>query len=467
MPIVPLSVRRRVASPLATALATALSAMVFASCGGDTAPSGGTVDAPGINNSGTFARIQTEVFNTRCVSCHRAGDPNAKQSGLILTADSSYAQLVGVPSVHQIAKADGLRRVLAFKSDSSLLFHKIAWIPGHHSRDYGQLMPMGTTAGLTAGQLEYIRRWIEAGAPRTGHVVDTAVLADARTQSATFTPLAPPSANGLQLGVDSFAITPGSERELFVYRKLNNASELYVNRIQSRMRPGSHHLLLYTFDDAKTQFPCNIRPTADITRDIRTADGGYNVLNMLPMACHVFFAGAMTPDFDYRFPTGVALRLPPNTSLDFNVHYVNRSPIPLPGQAFANLYTVDKSAVQTVAQTLNFANEDLNLPPGQRTTVRRAFTVGRRTTILALTSHMHSMGERFEVRVRRASGAETVVYTNTDWEHPTFTNYDTPIVLEAGDALVSNVTYNNVTANTIRFGLASTDEMDIIFGYWY
>ena len=77
------------------------------------------------------------------------------------------------------------------------------------------------------------------------------------------------------------------------------------------------------------------------------------------------------------------------------------------------------------------------------------------------------MGEKFEVRVRRANGVETVVYTNTDWEHPVFTNYDTPLVLEAGDALVSSVTYNNVSSNTIRFGLSSTDEMDIIFGYWY
>lgn len=448
------------------ALTLTLSALLSA-CGGDSAAPGGGTEPPTGTSSGTFARIQAEVFNAQCVSCHRTGDPNAKQSGLVLTSDSSYLQLIGVPSVHQIAKADGMRRVQAFKGDSSLLYHKLAWVPGHHSRDYGQLMPMGTVKGLTAGQLEYVRRWIEAGAPKTGHVVDTLVLADTRGQAATFTPLAPPGAGGLQLGVDSFTVTPSAERELFVYRRLNNAGELYVNRIQSRMRPGSHHLLLYTFDESKTSFPCNGRPIPDVTRDIRTADGGYNILNMLPMACHVFFAGAMTQDFDYRFPAGVALRLPPNTSLDFNVHYVNRSPIPLPGQAFANLYMVDKSAVQTVAQTLNFANEDLTLPPNQRTTVRRAFTVNRKTTILALTSHMHSMGEKFEVRVRRVNGTEVVVYTNTDWEHPSFTNYDVPIVLESGDALVSNVTYNNVSSSIIRFGLSSKDEMDIIFGYWY
>ncbi|MEP6779120.1 MAG: hypothetical protein ABJC26_04465, partial [Gemmatimonadaceae bacterium] len=397
---------------------------------------------------------------------HKTGDPNAKSSGLVLTADSSYQQLVGNASLQQIAHADGLTRVMAFKADSSLLYHKLAWVPGHHSRDYGQLMPEGTTAGLTVGQLEYLRRWIEAGAPKTGHVADTLLLNDTRVQAASFTALPKPSV-GIQLGVDSFAVAPVTERELFVYRKLNNASDLYVNRIESRMRPGSHHLLLYTFDETKTTFPCNTRPTTDAVRDIRFADGSYNIINMLPMACHIFFAGAMQPDFDYKFPAGVALRLPAGSSIDFNVHYVNRSPIPMPAQAFSNLYTVDKSQVTTVAQALNFANEDLTIPPGKRTTISKSFGISKKTTILALTSHMHSMGERYEIHIKRASGADQLVYTNLDWQHPAFTNFDTPLVLEAGDSLVSVVTWNNITNNTIHFGLASTDEMDIIFGYWY
>ena len=443
------------------ALSTLLGAA--AACGGDAATEG----APGSAADGTFARIQRDILDRSCVSCHRTGDANARQSQLVLTSDSAYLQLVGVGSTQQIARADGVTRVKPYRADSSLLYHKLSWIPGHHSRDYGQLMPMGTTKGVTAGQLEYVRRWIEAGAPRTGHVVDTAVLADVRLQSASFTPLAAPAAAGLQLKVDSFAVSPGSERELFVYRRLGNATDLYVTRIQSRMRPGSHHLLLYTFDESRTSFPCNLRPPADAVRDIRNADGTMNIVNMLPMACHVYFAGAMTQDFDYRFPAGVALRLPANTSLDFNVHYVNRAPIDLPGEAFANLYTADRSQVQTVARTLNLANTSFSLPPKQRTTVRTVFPMSVRTTVLGLTSHMHSMGERYEIRVRRADGTENTVYVNTDWEHPGFTNFDTPLVLQPGDALVSVVTWNNVTDRTIGFGLLSSDEMNIIFGYAY
>ncbi len=440
--------------------------LTVACSGGDGAASESIAPSPTIAE-GSYARIQRDILNPSCVSCHKTGDANARQSGLVLTADSSYQQLVGVASLQATAKASGLLRIKAFRSDSSLFYHKLAWIPGHHSIDYGNLMPMGTVQGLTAGQLEYVRRWIEAGAPRTGHVADTLLLLDTRVQTATFSPLPAPTSGGLQLKVDSFAVSPLGERELFVNRRVGNATDLYVTRIESRMRPGSHHLLLYTFDEKNTAFPCNTRPYVDVVRDIRNRDGTMNLANMLPMACHVFFAGAMTPDFDYRFPTGVALKLPANTTLDFNVHYVNRSPADLPGEAFANLYFTDKASIQTVARTLNYANQDISLPPGKRTTLTKVFTMPTRTTILGLTSHMHSLGERFEIRVRRANGTETTVYVNTDWEHPGFANFAVPLVLEAGESLVSVVTWNNTTTRFISFGLASTDEMDIIFGYAY
>jgi hypothetical protein len=39
--------------------------------------------------------------------------------------------------------------------------------------------------------------------------------------------------------------------------------------------------------------------------------------------------------------------------------------------------------------------------------------------------------------------------------------------LGPGEGLKSIVTYNNNTGTTVRFGLQSTDEMGIIFGYAY
>lgn len=455
---------RALAAPAVAALAAVLAAALPACGGGGDAPSA-TPEA-----EASFAVLQARVLTSQCVSCHSSAAP---QGGLALDGASAHAQLVDAQPTHPTARADGLRRVVPGDTARSLLWHKLVWAPGHHARDYGLPMPLGTPAGLTQGELAFVRRWIEAGAPRDGRVADVALLDDRRPQRIpTFEPL-PRPAQGIQLRVDSFGVRPNFERELFVLRPLNNASDVFVNRFEFRMRPGSHHLLLYDFDNARSQLCTpSIRALAGVlpgqVRDIRNPDGSMNMLAMAPMACHVFVAGSMTQTYDWRFPEGVALRLPANTALDFNLHYVNKTGAELPGEAYANLHTVDRSQVRFVARPLNLGNEDLVLPPRRRTTVTKEFPVrDSAMTIVALTSHMHALGERFVIRIKGGPRDGQVVYENTDWEHPAMTTFTPALVLRRGEALVSTVTFNNTRDRTVRFGLTSDDEMAIIFGYWY
>src|SRR5207344_1330613 len=105
-----------------------------------------------------------------------------------------------------------------------------------------------------------------------------------------------------------------------------------------------------------------------------------------------------------------ALRLPASMSIDMNVHYVNRTAAQIPGEAYANLYTVPQAQVQKVAQTLNMANTNINLPPGIETTLEKTFTVSQTTTIFMLTSHMHSLGTRFQIRVVGGARNGELVY---------------------------------------------------------
>jgi mono/diheme cytochrome c family protein len=426
--------------------------------------------APG--DLSTFDLIQREIFDTQCVSCHRVGVAFGAQSGLDLSPGRSHGALVNAQPTNAHARADGMLRVTPRNAERSLLYHKLQGVAHHHGRDYGAPMPLGAEP-LFNGQVEFILRWIEAGAPRAGDVADVKLLEDrTRPSQEPFVAL-PVPARGFQLRIEPFAVKPQFERELFVLKSVGNTSDVYVNRIETKMRAGSHHLLVYTFAPTMPQL---LRPQPNVMRDIRNPDGSLNLLNMATMAYHVFFAGAMTPQSDFWFPPGVALRLSTNAALDLNAHYVNRTSGDITGEAFVNLHTVPQSEVQQVARTLNLAHTDFSLPPNQRTTIRRTFMVGSgdlapgadgTVKVVSLSSHMHERGERFVIRIVGGSRDGEIVYDNRDWAAPAIITYSPVLVLRAGEGLMSEVTFNNTTSRTIRFGLTSEDEMAIIFGYAY
>jgi hypothetical protein len=431
---------------------------VVAACGGEAA-------APPAVTEGSFAQLQRAVLTPSCAvaGCH-VSTSAALSGDLTLTADLAYDRLVDVLAHQPNARRDGLLRVRPGKPDSSLLYQKLL-VSGAHA-EYGNTMPVGAEP-LSAGRLAFVRQWIAAGAPRTGFVADSALLASATPQPTTsFTALpAPAPDEGIQVVVDPFTVAPNYERELFVYRTLGNTQPVYVNRIQTLMRPYSHHFVLYAFQTGS--FPCTAPPTANQVRDIRNANGTMNILAMLPMACHVFLGGSMSERGDYLFPFGVALELPAQMGIDVNVHYVNRTPGDVPGEAYANFYTTPASQVQKVARALNMSNTSITIPAGRDTTIGKTFTVSKTTTVFALTSHMHALGTRFLIKVVRQGVVGETVYETTDWAHPAMLTLTTPLVLQPGDGLRSVVTWNNTTSQRVSFGLMSTNEMAIIFGYYY
>ena len=445
--------------PVRIIVVAAVVATAFAAC--DRQPSEPTVPA------GSFAQLQRSTFAKSCAvsGCHVSS--SASSSGnLVLTGGGVYAALVGATPTNLNAKNDGLRRVVKYQPDSSLLYQKIVLASNAHFGAYGGTMPVGI-APMSVGQVEFVRKWIEAGAPESGYVADSTLLTDATPQaSLTFAPLVvPATGGGFQIKADVFTVQPNFERELFVFRPLGNAGKVYVNRIQTTMRPFSHHFVLYTMGGPASNPNC--APQPNIVRDIRNTDGTLNFAAMRPMSCHVFFGGSMAQQSDYRFPDGVGLELPAAAAIDLNVHYANHTQGTVPGEAYANIYTMPAASVQKVAHSLNWSNTGFIIPPHTDTTESKVFTVAQTTTIFALTSHMHARGTRFEIQIVGGARNGESVYVNTDWEHPQFVTFPAPIVLQPGEGLKSIVSWHNESGNYILFGLESTDEMAIIFGYYY
>lgn len=422
---------------------------------------------------GSFDLIQDKIFTPTCATagCHLAtSDASFAQHGLVLASASvSYANLVGVAPKNSVAVSDKLQRVTKFAATSSLLFHKLNWDIAHHSSaNYGTPMPLGGKP-LSVGQIEFVKRWIDAGAPDKGTVADATLLDDTTPSYVvdnTFAPLPTPASEGkagLQLKIEKFPVAPNFEREIFVRRLLNNTEPIYVNRIKLKSRSNSHHLVLYDFRDK------SLLPATDATRDLRNPDGSLNLLTVLSLSNHIFLGGGTDPNSDYTFPEGTALLLPANSSIDVNPHYFNRTNDVLYGENYVNLYTTTADNVKNVVKMIDFNNTSFILPAGKTTTITTDFKFAKdkATSIVSLTSHYHERGKLFQIKIKGGKRDGELIYESSDWEHPKVINFPQPIELEPNVGLTSVVTYENKGTTDLRFGFTSQDEMNIIFGYYF
>ena len=419
----------------------------------------------------TWTVVQKSILKPNCANCHMSGSAIERQSGLSLADSDSYNSLVGVTPKNESAKKDGLLIVSTEGGmkglTKSYLWEKInAYDQEHFLTDhpeYGQLMPPGGNF-LTDGELQFIRSWIESGAPESGIVADEKLLLDtARYEATSFSKLDPPS-NGLQLHLGPFEIQPNYEREFFQYTDLQHDKDLYVNRIEIEMRPGSHHFLMYTFDN---NIPQRILPNYGETRELRDQFGATNLSTLYAMQFHKFFAGTQWARLDYKLPEGVALKIPGEYGLDQNSHYVNRTDSIMIGEVYTNIHLVEKDNVKHVAELFDFNNRDIYLPPKKITTIEKIFRVDETYHFGQVFSHAHEKMIEFIVEISGGDRNGEVIYWTDDWQHPPIINYEPPIVLNPGEGLKLKATYDNPTNNPISFGFKSTDEMMILFGWHY
>jgi len=419
------------------------------------------------NGRPDFDIIQEQILTQTCATagCHASSsDATFAQHGLILAAGQSYDQLVDQAPMNAAAVASNYKLVRPGDAETSFLYHKITCVASHHpvTGNFGSQMPLGGQV-LSKGQVEFIRRWINAGASKTSSSIDDNVLKDSSACQVAIQPLDPPAAGtGFQLTINPFEIPKNFEREVFVRKNTPNTDTVFVNRLQMRGASNSHHFVLYGFRSLIGL------PAVDQLRDLRDPlTGVLNQTTLQQMQNHVFMGGGTDVNTDVTLPAGVALKIAPATAVDLNAHYFNRTNFVLTGQNYLNMYTVPRASVQYEAKTLDLNNFDINIPPYTRRTFTKTFTFNTVTRVVMLTSHFHKLGETFVIKIAGGSRNGEVVYSNTDWEHPLVKSFATPIVLQPGEGLTSVVTYYNPSSLGVGFGFTSQDEMNIIFGYYY
>jgi hypothetical protein len=127
---------------------------------------------PQLLYSGTFDRVQTQIFNQSCAvsGCH---DSQSRTGNLLLETGASLTNLVNVTPNNANAAAAGWKRVTVIDASTgdpatSLLFAKLVGPPN----GFGARMPFNRPQ-LDQSLIDVIQLWIAAGAPETGWVPGT------------------------------------------------------------------------------------------------------------------------------------------------------------------------------------------------------------------------------------------------------------------------------------------------------
>lgn len=143
--------------------------VIFVQCKKKTTTPAETVDP----NAASYSNMQTHIFKHSCNTsgCHNTAASSNVQHGLVLEGVDVYERLINIDPKNADAKNAGLKLVKPGKADSSFLFTKCQWT----SFKFGNQMPLGANP-IDADEIEFIKQWINAGAPKTGVVADYKLL---------------------------------------------------------------------------------------------------------------------------------------------------------------------------------------------------------------------------------------------------------------------------------------------------
>ncbi len=228
---------------------------------------------------------------------------------------------------------------------------------------------------------------------------------------------APPAAAGFQFHygpsdysnaaeVAKYTLAPGKEVTDCVYFMTPNETEVYFDEYHSRMRPGSHHMLLYIQSAPLPETGPNDGP------------GDCNLAGQL-QTTNLFGAQTQTLDVkglgnDAAENAGMAVRIPAKQQGIMQVHFINAGTKPLLREAWANVMYVDKSQVTQLGDPIFFiAGVTMSVAKGQTVVIHGTAPVpdaaGPEFRLVSATPHYHTHTSRFTVTATIGGQTQTIL----------------------------------------------------------
>jgi hypothetical protein len=275
----------------------------------------------------------------------------------------------------------------------------------------------------------------------------------------------PPAGQGLQIKMTS-TLEAGLETERCMFWRVP-AEGMAVNRQEVVYTPGSHHVLVYT--TPYTEIPTTtlggktIDTSGVFDCGENGATGDWEVNGVAGGA-----QSASGPPGIDGLPSDTAVKLPGDSLLLVNAHYLNASDKALDAEIYINMYTMPIDQVTREAGILFYFNPFISVPGGAIATAREVCALSKDVTLVNAQSHMHKRGIGYTANLLDASGAMMQeLYTTDSWERVIAKQMTPPLSISAGQMIDFRCEYKNDEARRISRGRTTRDEMCMFVGLYY
>jgi hypothetical protein len=259
--------------------------------------------------------------------------------------------------------------------------------------------------------------------------------------------------HGAQIVVGPITVPQGSEATECTYLRFPGRHDLAVNKVDIKVRGGSHHIHLYRPYDESTA-PTSGHETCNMAVD-------FDVWQLV--------LASQSVRLKWKLPPGIAFHFRAGEPLLAQTHYVDNGLLASPedGWAVFNLYAMPDRKVVSYAGSLFGQDRDVVVPARSVATATTRCLFPRPVKLLGLTGHYHFRGKRFTASSWDGTVEGPPLYTFDGYTEPLFRRYggaDDPEL----PGLAWTCTYENDTDETYAFGpFTDHNEHCNLFAFYY
>ena len=246
------------------------------------------------------------------------------------------------------------------------------------------------------------------------------------------------------------AIPPGADVTYCTYLDYKAPKDLDItNYVGYQSELAGHHILLYAVSNSQA--------------------ANTHICNEDDMINARYLAGGGKESPPAVLPEGIVLRIPANTQLMIQSHWINSSDSPVDGQAAFNVDVEDADPSHVLADLFTVPGTMFDLKPGDGE-AQVSCTVQQDMNFFLMGGHEHEWGTHVSMTVTPAGGGTPNMIYDTPWQpsyqsNPPRNQYtkDQPFTLHQGDTLSVDCKYYNDTGSDIVF----PREMCVGWGYYF